>query len=73
MRAWLLSGVLLLGLCAPLAAQDKKEPPPTPPPAQQPPAQPAKYERDTPFVPYTLAAVGIIIIMILVCMPVRRD
>jgi hypothetical protein len=76
--AWLLSGILILGLVAPLGAQDKKDGPPTPTPQQPPPPgtappAPPKYERESPFVPYTLAAVGIVIIMILVCMPVRRD
>ncbi|HZZ77578.1 MAG TPA: hypothetical protein VFE62_03610 [Gemmataceae bacterium] len=63
----------MLGLIAPLGAQDKKDspaPPPTPAPQQ---SAPPRYERESPFVPYTLAAVSIVIIMILVCMPVRRD
>jgi hypothetical protein len=64
--AFLLSCILLLGLCAPVPAQ---------PPAEKKDTPPAKYERDgsTMFVPYTLAAVGLIIVMILVCMPVRRE
>ena len=75
--AWLLSGILMLGLSAPLGAQEKKDgPPSTPAPMPQQPAPataPPRYERESPFVPYTLAAVSIVIIMILVCMPVRRD
>jgi hypothetical protein len=59
-----LSSLLLVGTPVSAPAQDKKDASP-----------PAKVDRDgsTMFVPYTLGAVGIIIVMILVCMPVRRD
>jgi hypothetical protein len=69
--AWLLACFLLLPVCAPVRAQDKA-PPPVP---EKKDAAAAKYERDgsSQLVPWTLAAVGVIIVMILVCMPVRRD
>jgi hypothetical protein len=68
--AWLLACFLLLAVYAPVRAQGT--PPPVP---EKKDATPAKYERDgsSQLVPWTLAAVGVIIVMILVCMPVRRE
>ncbi len=63
--AWLLSYVLLLAAFAPVVAQEK------PVAAQE--KKDAPRDGATQVVPYTLAAVGLIIVMILVCMPVRRE
>ncbi len=69
--AWLLACFLLLAVCAPVRPQGA----PPPPVPEKKDAAPAKYERDgsSQLVPWTLAAVGVIIVMILVCMPVRRE
>lgn len=67
---------MLLASCAALPAQDKVLPPAPDrvEKAEKKDAGPAKYDREgSQFVPWTLAAVGIIIVMILVCMPVRRE
>ena len=68
LRALILACCLVLPGAAPLAAQDNdgKKPDTAPP---------AKYERDssTMLVHYLLAVIAIIIIMALICMPVRRD
>jgi hypothetical protein len=60
------SCLLLAAECGPAGAQQ-------PPEKKETPA--AKYEREgsSMLVPYTLAGIGIVIVMILVCMPVRRD
>jgi hypothetical protein len=73
--AWLLTCFLLLAVCAPLLAQGKDTPTPVPEKTEKKDGPPAKYERDgsSQMVPWTLAAVGVIIVMILVCMPVRRE
>ena len=69
--AFLLSCFLLLAVSMPVCSQDKAPHPV----AEKKDAPPAKYERDgaSQLVPWTLAAVGVIIVIILVCMPVRRD
>lgn len=74
MRAWFRSvtAALLLG-CAigsPLTAQ---------PPAGADKGEPAKaaekYERDSSsfVIPYTLALIAVLLVLVLVCMPARRD
>jgi hypothetical protein len=69
-----LSCFLLLAVSVPVRSQDKA-PPPVPEKAEKKDAPPPKYERDgaSQFVPWILAAVGVILVMILVCMPVRRE
>jgi len=72
---------LSLASLAPLAGQDKTPPPPPQQPApekiekNEPPAVPLKYERDgtTMLVHYFLAAVATILVLLLICMPIRRD
>lgn len=75
MRTWLRVGVILTGLlitsAAPLAGQDKGPPPekvektePAPPPARDGSAM---------LVHYLLAAIATILIMVLICMPIRRE
>lgn len=75
--ACLLSCFLLLALGVPVRAQDKTLPPGPEKveKTEKKDGPSAKYERDgtTQFVAWTLAAVGVIIVMILVCMPVRRE
>ncbi len=72
--ACLLSFFLLLAVSGPAYSQDKA-PPVAAEKTEKKDAPPAKFERDSAsqFVPWTLAAVGVIIVLILVCMPVRRD
>jgi hypothetical protein len=72
--ACFLSCFLLLAVSVPVCSQEKT-PPPVPENTEKKDSPPAKYERDgaSQLVPWTLAAVGVIIVMILVCMPVRRD
>lgn len=52
-------------------------PPPAQPAAQKAPEPPKpeakRSEPASPVVSYTLAAIGIIIVMVLVCMPARRE
>jgi hypothetical protein len=77
MRAWFrrltLCACLLLASAAQVVAQDKG-------PAEKaekngaPPA-PAKYERDgsVMLVHYLIAGIATLLIMVLICMPIRRD
>jgi hypothetical protein len=55
-----LAGCVFGCCCALLAAQEKK--------AESPPVV-----REAPTVPYLLAGIGLILVMVLVCMPARRD
>jgi hypothetical protein len=70
MRTWLhsllLGSLLFMGDVALLYAQ---------PPPDKAEAPPAKYERDNSAatIPYTLAIISLIIVMVLVCMPARRE
>ena len=80
LRACLVAATLLIGGAA-LHAQDKGPPPGQPAPeknepaAPAAPAEPVKYERDgtTMLVHYFLGGVGTLVVMLLLCMPVRRD
>jgi hypothetical protein len=56
-----LGGCLLGSCCAPISAQEKKDEPPAP------------IMRDGPTIPYLLAGIGVILVMVLVCMPARRE
>jgi hypothetical protein len=53
-----LAGYLLCSLCAPSSAQEK--------------APPARDNSSLTF-PYFMAGIGILIVMVLVCMPARRE
>jgi hypothetical protein len=75
--AWIAAGCLLWACCKAVNAQGN---PPQPVVAEKPAetpkvAQPKRNERDgsSLVVSYTLAAIGTIIVMVLVCMPARRD
>jgi hypothetical protein len=61
LTAWLLFAE------APASAQ------PLPPPAQSPKPPEAKKEEPNQVIHYTLAAIAFLIVMVLVCMPARRD
>jgi hypothetical protein len=73
MRTWLRVGLLSMCLFigASLFAQDKGGPEK----AEKNEPPPGKYERDstTMLVHYLLAAIGTLLIMVLICMPIRRD
>ncbi len=72
-RAGLLSAGLILGADSPGAAQPVH---PTMPKQEAPQAEePKRVEQSgpTPVVPYTLAGIGTIIVMVLICMPARRE
>ena len=81
MARFLRSMVLLIGSTlasvAPLCAQDNGQPPPPQPAPEnvEKAEPPAKYERDSgPMLAhYLLATIATILIMVLVCMPIRRD
>ena len=62
----LLAFSLLVAGATPLAAQ------PAPPPEMPKPPE-AKKEEPNQAIHYTLAAIGTMIVMVLVCMPARRD
>ena len=66
--SWLMGGLLLCAAGSALDAQPGPE-------KAEPPKAPEKYERDnsTTVIPYTLAAIAVIIVMVLVCMPARRE
>ena len=68
LRSLIIGCCLLLVSAAPLAGQDKDNKKPDV-------AAPEKFERDNSnmLVYYLLAAIAIMIIMALICMPVRRD
>ena len=73
LHSWLLGGLLF---CAAGASLDAQAPPPQPAPEKAEPVKAAeKYERDnsTTVIPYSLAAIAVIIVMVLVCMPARRE
>ena len=78
----LLFGCFLLAQSGPLHAQDKTPPPPQGQPEKvekadppTPAAPPGEYKRDgtSMMVYYLLAAIGTVLIMVLICMPVRRE
>ena len=64
--SWVTGTLLSLACCAPSDAQDK-----TPDPAAK--VTETKSGGSTPVAVYTLAAIGTIIVMVLVCMPARRE
>jgi hypothetical protein len=72
----LVSGWLLAAAVGPLAAQGHTpgQPPPPPPPVEKA-KEPEPYTRDNSpmMVYYALAGIGAILVMVLVCMPARRD
>jgi hypothetical protein len=57
----LLAGCLLGSCAAPVSAQEKKE------------ESTVARDNSTLTIPYVLAAIGLILVMVLVCMPARRD
>jgi hypothetical protein len=73
--ACFLSCFLLLAVSVPVGSQDKAAPPIAEKTEKKDAPPPPKYERDgaSQLVAWTLAAVCVVIVMILVCMPVRRD
>lgn len=73
MRVWLACCILAIGSClgdgAPLLAQQQ---PPAPEPPK--PAETKKVEEaPNQVVHYTLAAIATLIVMVLICMPARRE
>jgi hypothetical protein len=60
------SALIFLGSCSALDAQA---------PAPAPKAEPKKFSRDDTSVtiPYLLGGIGVILVMVLVCMPARRE
>ena len=75
----MLVAALLFGVCSPLCAQTPPQPTPEkkePEPAKaEPPKAPETYTRDssTMIVYYALALVGTIVVMVIICLPARRD
>src|SRR5207253_2525856 len=72
--AWIMACTLTLSCCAPAFAQQQQPPMPEKLEPAKPP-EPKKIEREggSAAVSYTLAAIGTIIVMVLVCMPARRE
>ena len=75
-RSWI-AGFALLLTGAAVVAQDPM-PQTGQPPAQKAPepakaAEPRQSNNPLPIVSYTLAAIGTIVVMVLVCMPARRE
>ncbi len=73
--SWLIAGWIVLASSAPIGAQPAPPPAPTEK-AVEPPKAPEtkKADRDGAVaVSYTLAAIGVVIVMVLVCMPARRE
>jgi hypothetical protein len=77
LRAWVAAGCFLLNCGSAVNGQGT---PPQPVVAEKPteaakPAETKRIERDgfSQVVSYTLAAVGTIIVMVLICMPARRE
>jgi hypothetical protein len=75
--AWIIAGCLGLACIAPLNAQGPvpQQPAPEEKKAEPPKAEEKKFERDgsAQVVHYTLAGIGVMVVMILVCMPARRE
>jgi hypothetical protein len=67
---WITTGCLLLASCAAANAQGNQPLPPATPMVET-----KKAERDgsSQVVHYTLAGIGTIIVMVLICMPARRE
>ena len=81
---WLFGGLLLTTSHLPLQAQTTP-PPPAPektepktepkaePAKAQPKAEPPKTDETTYVIPYGLAAIAVVVVMVLVCTPARRE
>ena len=78
--SWIAVACLGLGCCAALDAQTPA-PPPKPAPEEKKPEpapkgeEPKKIERDgsAQALHYSLAGIGVLIVLVLVCMPLRRE
>jgi hypothetical protein len=68
--AWIMTGCLFLACAGSVNAQGNQPPPPAPPVVET-----KKVERDgsSQVVHYMLAGIGTIIVMVLICMPARRE
>jgi hypothetical protein len=78
--SWIAACCFALACCGPLNAQTPAPQPkfapeemkPEPPPKAE---EPKKFERDgsAQVVHYSLAGIGVLIVLVLVCMPLRRE
>ena len=69
--SWIVAGSLLLACCGTARPQPAQPPAPTEAPKA---AEPKKIDRDSSTtVGYALAAIGTVIVMLLICMPARRE